>query len=342
MKVFVTGATGFVGAHTARALLAAGRQVRFLARNPGLLKQYFAAHGHAVDDIAIGDIRDRDAVRKALTGCDAVFHAAAAVALDPRRAQETYDNNVGGMKAVVGAAVDAGIRNIVYVSSLSVLFHPNRPRIDEATPLADCRNPYAKSKRDCDEYVRTLQQQGVPIQMSYPAGVIGPDDPKLCESNYAVAAFVSQMLPRTSTGIQSVDARDLAQAHCWMLQHPPVTAFEAGRYVIGGNFYPWEELRTMLERILGRRVTAPALPGGVLRAIGAATDFMQKFVPFQTHMSAEAMAYVTQWSPADSSKFLKVSGLKFRPGEETYADTIRWLARAGHIPPGFAGQLAAA
>jgi nucleoside-diphosphate-sugar epimerase len=340
MKVFVTGATGFVGAHTTRALLDAGHELRLLVRNEDRVRRYLAAHGHRADDIVVADIRDRRAVRQSMSGCDAVFHAAAVVSLDPRKATETYDNNVGGMKTVIDSACDAGVRNIVYVSSLSVLFHPGLARIDETTPLASCKSPYSRSKRDGDEYVRGLQRQGIPIQMTYPSGVMGPDDPKLCESNYAILAFISQMLPRTSSGLQAVDVRDLAAAHRYLLEHPLTRDFEDGRYIVGGNFYRWEELRDLLEGILGRRIHSPRMPGALLRAMGSITGFVQKIVAFETHMSAEAMAYVTQWPPADSGKFLRRSGLRFRPGKETFADAIHWLAEAGHLKPQYAGKLA--
>lgn len=342
MKVFATGATGFVGAHTARALLDAGHELRLLVRNAELARSYFARHGHRVDDIVVADIRDRDAIRHALDGCDAVFHAAATVSLDPARAQQTYDNNVGGMKAVIESAVEAGIRNILYVSSLSVIFHPGLPRIDETTPLAAVREPYSRSKRDSDVFVRALQAEAAPIQVSYPAGVIGPDDPKLSEANHGLVSFISQMLPRTTTGFQSVDVRDLAQAHRWLLEHPPTGDFESSRYILGGYFYPWDELRALLERVLDRRIFAPRMSASLLRAMGAATDFAKKIIPFETQVSGEAMAYVTQWPPADSSRFLCKSGLCFRPGEETFADAIRWLAEAGHMKPQYAGRLAAA
>ena len=342
MKVFVTGASGFVGAHTARALLDAGHSVRLLVRHAGPVRQYFAAHGHCVDDLVVADMRDQPAIRQGLEGCDVVFHAAAAVALDPRRARETYDNNFGGMRAVIDSAREAGVGNIVYVSSLSVLFHPGLPRIDESTPLAVCKSPYSRSKRDADEYVRGLQKQGVPVQITYPAGVMGPDDPKLCESNYAIVAFISQMLPRTTAGLQAVDARDLAAAHRYLLENPLKENFEDGRYIVGGHFYPWEKLRALFEGILGKRISSPPMPGGLLRAMGSMTDFAQKIIPFQTHMSAEAMAYVTQWSPADSGRIQQKAGLRFRSGEETFTDAIRWLARAGHLKPAYAGKLLAA
>lgn len=176
MKVFLTGATGFVGAHTALALLEAGHELRLLVRNPDAARRYFRDHGHELDDFVVADMRAVETIRKGMEGCDAALHAAAAVSLDPRKARETYDNNVGGMKAVIGSACELGISNIVYVSSLSVLMQTGLERIDEDSPLITSRDAYSRSKRDSDEYVRRLQAQGQPIQITYPSAIVGPDD----------------------------------------------------------------------------------------------------------------------------------------------------------------------
>jgi dihydroflavonol-4-reductase len=124
MKVFCTGATGLVGAHTALALLAAGHETRLLVRNHEAARTWFEAHGQHIEDFVTVDIRDQTALEHAMAGCDAVFHAAAAVSLDPRRARETYDTNIGAAKAVLGAASALGIGNLLYVSSVMALFHP--------------------------------------------------------------------------------------------------------------------------------------------------------------------------------------------------------------------------
>lgn len=332
MRVFITGATGFVGAHTALALLKTGHQVRLLVRNPEAARRYFAERGFTVDDLLVADIRDAEKIRPAMKDCDAVLHAAAIVALDPARALETYDNNVQGMKAVVGTACELGIRNIVYVSSLSALFWPDLPLTNEDTPLAPCKEPYSRSKRDSDEYVRELQAKGYPIQITYPSAVIGPDDPKLSEANHGLIAFVTKGLPLTSSGFQAIDVRDLAEAHRYLLEHPLTSDFEKGRYIIGGHFYPWKEFRMKIEAGLGRRVMAFQSPGAVLRGMGATVDALQKIIRFKTQVSAEAMSFVTQWSPADSTRYLQHSGLQFRRGEETFADAFRSMAKAGHLP----------
>jgi dihydroflavonol-4-reductase len=342
MKVFCTGATGFVGAHTALALLTAGHQVRLLARNEVAARDWFETRGHRIDGFTTVNIRDQAALQGAMAGCDAVFHAAATVSLDPHKARETYETNVGATKAALGAAQALGIDNLLYVSSVAALFHPGASRVDESTPLADVSEPYSRSKRDSEEYVRDLQRQGVPVQTTYPVAVVGPDDPKLSAANRGLATFVGQMLPRSTTGFQCVDVRDLAQAHVWLLEHPPTCPFESARYIIGGHYYPWDELRQRLEALLGRRLLSPRVSPRLMRLMGATADLIKKLVPFETQISAESMTMNTQWPPADSSRFVTRSGLCFRSGEETFRDTIRWLVEAGHIPHKKAGRLASA
>lgn len=340
MKVFVTGATGLVGAHSARALLDAGHQVRLLVRDEGAARRYFEAHGHALDDVVVADLRESERVSAAMAGCDAVLHAAAVVSLDPRRARDIYTNNMDATRAVVGRACELGIGNIVYVSSLAAFFRPGATAIDEDSPLGEPKEAYARSKRDCDAYVRGLQQDGAPVQITYPAAVFGPDDPKLSESNHALLSFLTAMLPRTSSGMQCVDVRDIAQAHLHLLEHPRGDAPTAARYILGGHYYPWAELHRMLETITATRVFAPRLPGAMLRFMGAATDVLKAIVPFDTQVSLDAMSIATQWVPARSDRFIRHSGLAFRPGQQTFADTVRWLSLAGHLDHRRAGRLA--
>ena len=339
MKVLVTGATGLVGAHSARALLEAGHDVRLYVRNAEAARRYFADCGLPVADIATGDVRDSAKVRAALAGCDGVLHAAALVSLDPRRAQEIIDNNLAGTRAVVGGAVEAGLRRVVYVSSLEVFDLKNRAAVTEDTPLTRSTLAYSRSKRECEEYVRGLQAGGAPVQVTYPAGVLGPEDPKLSEANRGLGTLLGTV-PLTSTGMQIVDVRDLAAAHRWLLERDVAANGGAGRFIIGGRYLPWAELHAALSRATGRRIPAPRVPGAMLRGIGHAIDGIKAIVPFNTQLSSDAMAIATQWSPADSSRYLAASGRQFRPSDETFTTTIRWLAQAGHVPGKLAGRLA--
>jgi nucleoside-diphosphate-sugar epimerase len=339
MKVLVTGATGLIGSHSALALLRAGHTVRLLVRNADTARRYFAAQSFALDDLFTADIRDTPRVKQALEGCDAVLHAAALVSLDPRQTQEIIDNNLAGTRSVIGSACEAGIRNIVYVSSLEVFAQKGvGERVTEDTRLSDSRLAYSLSKRESELYVRDLQQRGHAIQITYPAGVFGPDDPKLSESNRALGNLL-KTVPLTSSGMQVVDVRDLAQAHRWLLEHPVTSGFEERRYIVGGRYYPWAELHTLLQQVTGRRIMAPRVPGAVLRAIGVLIDLVRRVVPFDSQITADSMSIATQWTPAESSRIVNTCGLVFRSGAETLSDTAAWVARAGHVKPELAGRL---
>lgn len=340
MKIFVTGATGLVGAHTTRALLDAGHQVRLLVRREQAARDYFAQHAHVLDDIVVADMRDKGAITPALADCDAVVHAAASVCLDPTRANETYRNNVDGMNAVIGTACDRGIKRIVYVSSLTALFDPTADVLNEHMPLADCHEAYSRSKRDSDLHVRRMQQQGLPIRMTYPAAIFGPDDPGLSEANHGLVQFLTKVFPRTSSGMQCVDVRDVALAHRLLLEQAPDGDPTSERYILGGHFHPWDNFHSLLQRITGKRIFSARVPGPVFRSLGILTDGIRKVVDFQTDITREAMSYITQWPPADSSRIMQATGMQFRSGEQTFSDAIAWLAQAGHITPSQAGRLA--
>ncbi len=346
MQIFVTGASGFVGAHSARVLRAAGHRLRLLVRQPERLRADLARHGHEVGpgsgiELIAGDMCDRAAVARGLAGCDAVLHAAASVALSAGNAQQTLNNNVDGLRAVVETALAQGIGNIVYVSSLSVLFEAGAARMDEDSPLAAGGDPYSRSKCAGEVWVRELQARGAPVQIVYPSAVVGPDDPGLSKGNQGVHQFVTLMPPNTSSGFQCVDVRDLAAAHRYLLEHPPAGDTQAARYVVGGHFLAWREIHALLADLTGRRKPALPVPGAMLRGLGHMVDAINRWVPFETNITAEGMAYATQWPPADSQRFVRASGLDFRPARDTYADTLRWLHAAGHLRARQVGRLAA-
>lgn len=339
MKVFVTGASGFVGSHSAAALLQAGHEVRFLARQPEALRRHFARLGLQANDVVQGDMQDARAMRLAMQECDAVLHAAAAVNLDARQAQATYHTNLAGVQNVVAAACEAGIGNVVYVSSLSVLFNPDLPNIAEDAPLALTQNPYAKSKTDAERLARALQAQGGAVQITYPAAVLGPDDPKLCESNGALATFVGKALPLTRSGFQFVDVRDIAQVHCALLEKTPHGDATGHRFILGGHYLPWRALASNLQQLTGRRPPAWPIPAPVFRVLAWGMDGLQKVHPFSTQLTGEAVDFMTRWSPADSARVQAYTGLSFRPAQQTLADTIAWLVQAGHLSARDAGLL---
>ena len=325
MKIFITGATGLIGAHTALELLNAGHEVRLLVRNAQAAKDYFLQHGHTVNDLVVSDMLDKDAVKESMKGCDAVVHIAAIVDLDARNAKKTKSTNLKSIDSVVVSACELGIKKILYISSMSVFYNFTLDGINEETPLADVKDAYSLSKKLCEVRIRELQEQGMPITTTYPSMVLGPDDPKLAESNSALIKFMTSIMPVTSSGAQFIDTRDIAIAHRLLLEADTSSNPCNERYIMGGNFISWAEFAQLLESAAGKKLLKLPLPGSVLRFLGVAFDVCRKAFPIAYPISAEAMKIVTQLPPASSEKLLAKTGMQFRPSKDTINETVTWM-----------------
>lgn len=336
MKVLVTGATGFTGSHTTRALVAAGHQVRLLVRDAAKVRRVFEPHGFVPEDLVVGDMTDAAAVGKALAGCDGVVHSAALVDLRRASARLVEDTNARGVELVVGGAAQRGLPSVVYVSSLSVFFVPGGPPVSPDLPIAPATTAYARSKAKAEVYVRQLQAQGAPIRISYPAGIVGPDDPGMSDANHAVYSWFKDTGVVTSSGFQPVDVRDVAALHVKLLELPA----GAHRYAAAAEMLPWAEIYPLMDRITGGRVRRLAVSGRLMRAAGSVGDVVKRFYDFNFPLTRDSMEFATQWPGADAERTTRELGLAFRPIEETYRDTLAWMYRAGHLSAAHVGRLA--
>ncbi len=332
MRIFITGGGGFVGAHTALALLEAGHEVRLLLRDPTVLERFYAPLGHSDIELVQGCMTDPATVNEGLSGVDAVVHAAAVVGLDASSAEYTYDTNLRGVELVVGGACEHGIQNVLHVSSSAALYAPGASVLDELSPIGSSRNAYGRSKVDAEHFARALQEKGAPVQITYPAGIVGPDDPKLSEGNNALRLFLNLFVLLTRTGIQYVDVRDLAQVHCRLLERGCPDAPTGARYMVGGTYLPWATFADTLEAASRRSVRRLPAPAALLRACGIICDQIKRVIPFRLPITHEAMTYVTGWVPIDSQRVQQELGVEFRDVSETIADSVRWLEEAGHLP----------
>ncbi|CAA0104115.1 Aurachin B dehydrogenase [BD1-7 clade bacterium] len=331
MKIFITGATGLIGANSTLELLRAGYQVRLLVRNADNARAYFKAHGFDIDDIVVADMLDKASVKAGMAGCDAVLHSAAIVDLDARNAERTRETNLQSIESVIGSACELGIGKILYVSSMSVFYDFSQPVLTEDTPMADVHDAYSLSKKLCETRIRELQHQGYPIISTYPSAVFGPDDPKLAESNSAIIRFLTTVVPLTSSGMQFIDARDIAIAHRLLLEGELDNDRTKERYILGGTFVRWPELADLLERAAGRKLWRLPVPGPLFRVVGVLFDLVRHLVPIEFPISREATRIVTQLPLAESSRLHARTGLEFRPPLDTLTDTIAWMRKAGKV-----------
>ena len=334
MRVMITGGTGFIGYHTARCLLDAGHEVSLLVRSVDKMLNLYGEG--CIERYTRGDITDVRKVRKAMEGCDAVIHTAAMVSTHGSDAQQVYYTNTQGARTVLGTAVEEGIGAIIHVSSVTALFDPDLDVLDEHSPPGKAASGYGRSKVTCEKYVRELQARGEPIYTTYPATVIGPQDPGLTEPNEAMRTFLTSLVPNMSSGNQYVDVRDVAQVHRQLLEERP----PPGRYLLGGHYVPWRDLAGVLERITGRKLRRVYLNGPMMRLAGRAFDLLTPRLNLDIPVTEEGMIYATNWVPMDNGKVERELGFSFRPLEESMADCIRWLCEAGYVTEEQAGKVA--
>jgi dihydroflavonol-4-reductase len=316
MKILLTGATGFIGSHVARRLLAAGHTVRALSR----ASSSRAALGDAADavDWAIGDVVEPASLAPAVAGCEAVIHAAAMVTFDPRLAERQRAVNVDGTRYLLEAARAAGVRRFVLTSSVSTIGRvPKGQLADEQTrydwPVG---LGYNESKRDAEDLVR--EAQGIETVTLNPAVVFGPGDVyrrllplyRLCKWRLFVA---------TPTGGTTVcDVRDVADAH--------VAALTAGshgeRYILGGAHLRWRELISLIAGTVGGWPPRWTIPDALVRATSSSLAALQALVPLP--VSPPNMVYLTHRAYYASDKAARDLGYRMRLASQSVADTAAW------------------
>jgi dihydroflavonol-4-reductase len=249
VKAFVTGATGFVGAHVARALAEQGADLRLLVRQSSNLLNLEGL----VADTVVGDLRDAASLDKAVAGCDAVFHVAADYRLWTREPEEMYRSNVEGTRSLLAAARKSGVRRVVYTSSVATVgFSSDGTLATEDSPvsLKDMIGPYKRSKFMAEQVATEANGDGMEIVVVNPTTPVGERDVKPTPTGRIILDFLKRRFPAyVDTGLNLVDARECARGH--------IMAYERGRgghrYILGGE-------NLTLKQILDKLAVATGLP----------------------------------------------------------------------------------
>lgn len=338
MRVLVTGGTGFVGAHAVAALRARGHAVRLLARDPARVRPALAPVGveAAAVETARGDVLDPDAVTQALSGCDAVLHAAAVFTYDARRVEALRATNTRATELVLGAAHRLRLDPVVHVSSYAALLPPSGPVLGPDEALKTPAAAYPASKAASERVARALQAAGAPVTIVQPGSVWGPHDPHFGESARLAVSLLRGLVPvRPRGGLPLVDVRDLAQTVS--------AAVEAGRgprrYLVGGRFVTLRALASGLSELTGRPIRGVDVPAGVLLPGLRALDRLQRRAPLRLPAHFGGAWVLAAGAPTDDRRAEAELGFRPRPLAETLADTLRSLVRAGRLPARLAGRL---
>jgi len=315
VRVMITGATGFVGGWTAKAIHDSGHTLRFFVRSPQRLAKAAAFFGIDATEVVVGDIGDAAAVARALDSCDAVVHAAAEVALHHTEdADALVKRNLTGSRNVIGQAVAAGIDPIVHVSSAAVLWTQSGAVMRTDLPPTGGAGAYGHAKTAVESYVRDLQAQGAPIAITYPTGVAGPAAAgHLGEAGDGVLTLADIGVLGRTAGLSLVDVRDLADLHVRLLE----PGHRARRFVAGGHQAFGRTLAQTLTRASGHRVRYLPIPNTALLGLGRLADRHRTLVPRKLDQLSESAAQYLLYPPNPDNSAAEALGVVFRPIAET-------------------------
>ncbi|HJP66797.1 MAG TPA: NAD-dependent epimerase/dehydratase family protein [Actinomycetota bacterium] len=264
MRAFVTGATGFIGGRLAEKLRQRGDEVVALVRTPSKAGGLTAAGCHTVE----GDLADTDAIRRAVEGCDAVFHVGAMyeIGVRPSARDALWDANVEGTERVLSAAEDAGVARIVHVSTGNVFGNTHAKVVDETyqRDLSDgFLSIYDETKYHAHQVAQEHIAKGSPVLIAMPGGVYGPGD------SSPLASFIDliltgkmKLLTFPESGINLVHVDDVAEG--LLLIHDQGRVGES--YALGGQCVTYRQLAELLGRVTGRKVPKRALPVALMKA----------------------------------------------------------------------------
>ena len=329
MRVAITGATGFTGGHTVRELLAAGHDPVALIRDEKKLEQVRKLHNLPKFDFVVGDITDTASIQKLIHNCDAIIHTAAIAATGKKSIPLIKATNALGTKLILELSVQAKRDPIIYVSSQSVLHPPPDGKYTNSCPISpNLLGAYAESKAEGEQLARNFQEQGKPIVIVWPSGIIGPDDVGVSVAANGIARLLkSPILPLPKTGgILMHDVRDLSKVLCKSLS----SGLGPRRFGVFGHYLNWTETENFLNEVTGRKMRTVRLPNAVFHALGRFGDAVSHLhVNFPLDLATAR--FMTTLVPGDDKSTRESLSLEWRPLSDSFKDTLLWLTRKGMI-----------
>ncbi|HWG93274.1 MAG TPA: NAD-dependent epimerase/dehydratase family protein [Mycobacteriales bacterium] len=320
MDVFLTGGTGFIGGEVARRLRARGDGVRALVRD--------RSRAQALEDLGcelvVGDLSDESALQAACSGADAVVHGAAVyeVGVPEDRRPVLVDANVGGTERVLGAALAAGVRKAVYVSTVAVFGNTRGAVADETWTRRDdvpVTSVYEQTKAHAHRRAHEIAARGLPLVIVQPGVVYGPGDPSTFGE--LLKQFLTGRLPALpfpDFGMTPVHRDDVAAGVLLALD----SGVPGESYVLAGEPTTNRELLTVLAGVAGRRPPSRTVPTVLLKALAPAGRVVGPLLGFPPNLREliSSSDGVTFW--ASSAKAQRELGWSYRPLEDGLREVV--------------------
>lgn len=320
MRIFVLGATGFIGGQIARAAYLEGWDIHALRRR---------ITTGAIGDLPVtwhqGDLSDSLALAAAMQDCTAVFHAAGYAPQGERHIPRTLKLGVTEMRHVLDAAHRAKVKKVIYTSSLTTIGTPpdNTDRLaneNDGYIPGSTQNNYYEVKWAMEHEVLRATQHGLPVVILCPTAVFGPGDVKPSTSQLLLMLAQGKLPVAVDAWSNIVDGRDVGLAH--------VRAVESGqggeRYIIGGHNMNVADALEQAARVIGVKPPQLVLSKETITRLLKAADFLRLPIP-------ATMRGIPYWQPLDAQKGQETFHFSPRPFEETVRDTITWFRENGYL-----------
>jgi len=331
MKVLVTGATGFVGSHVAQLLSDQGADLRLLIRSGSRTENIAGLKA----ELVIGDLREADSLKKAIQDCEFVFHVAADYRLWVPNPQEMYQSNVEGTRSIIRAAQEAGVRRVIYTSSVATMkFATNGSLTDEsrAVSLRDMVGHYKRSKFLAEEVALAAGRSGVNVVVVNPTTPIGERDIKPTPTGRIIVDFLRRKFPAyVDTGLNLADVKEIARGHLLAMEN----ARPGERYILGGEDLTLKQILDKLAAITGLPSPRMRVPHAVALGFAALDQFFTGVImrkePRAT-IDAVRMGYKKMF--ASSQKAERELGYKIIAVESALRRASDWFQAHGYVEAG--------
>jgi dihydroflavonol-4-reductase len=325
-KTLVTGASGFVGRSVVEELLAAGREVRVLARNP----DHPALAGLTVE-VAQGDLKDPDSLHRALTGCTRLFHVAADYRLWVPDPATMYAINVEGTRNLLAAARSQGLERVVYTSTVGTLGNPGDGTPGtEATPvtLKEMVGHYKRSKFLAEQVALDFARQGLDLVVVNPSTPVGPWDFRPTPTGQMIVDFLKRRMPAyLETGLNLIHVKDVARGH--LLAEAKGRSGE--KYILGHENLSLSQIFHLLADLTGQPAPKVKLPYWPVLAMAYVDEFLATYIRRRPpRMPVSAIRMAKKYMYFDNRKAIQYLGLSFTPVRQALADAVEWFRGHGY------------
>src|SRR6266566_1899832 len=334
-KTLVTGASGFLGSHVTRQLVARGADVRVLLRA--------SSNNRAIADLPLeyftGDLRDAASLERALAGVQRVFHVAADYRLWAKRSQDIYDSNVGGTKNLVEAAKRAGVEQFIYTSTVATIAVDRSEQPNESTDakLAEMIGHYKRSKWLAEKEVLDAAHNGFPAIVAMPTTPVGPWDWKPTPTGKIILDFLNGKMPGyVKTGLNFVSVEECAAGHLLIAEKGKV----GERYLLGGENLTLKQMLDTLAKITGLRAPILKIPHGLALGVAYANTAFARLVGREPGIPVEGVKIARHMMFVDCARAKRELGFQAGPVAAALERAVRWYEANGYIAKSRAKRMA--